>query len=41
MALEKMALVGDAMSHVALPGLALGVLLNFSPIVGGFIFLFG
>ena len=40
MVLEKMALVGDAMSHVALPGLALGALLNFSPLVGGFIFLF-
>ena len=26
MVLEKMALVGDALSHVALPGLALGVL---------------
>lgn len=35
-----MALVGDAMSHVALPGLALGVLLGFSPLLGGFIFLF-
>ncbi len=40
MVLEKMALVGDAMSHVALPGLALGVLLNFNPLLGGFIFLF-
>ena len=40
MVLEKMALVGDAMSHVALPGLALGVLLGFSPLLGGFIFLF-
>jgi len=40
MVLEKMALVGDAMSHVALPGLALGVLLNFNPLIGGFIFLF-
>jgi ABC-type Mn2+/Zn2+ transport system permease subunit len=40
MVLEKMALVGDALSHVALPGLALGYLLNFNPIVGGFIFLF-
>ena len=40
MVLEKMALVGDAMSHVALPGLALGVLLCFNPLVGGFIFLF-
>ena len=40
MVLEKMALVGDALSHVALPGLALGVLLGFNPLVGGFIFLF-
>ncbi len=40
MVLERMALVGDAMSHVALPGLALGVLLNFSPLLGGFVFLF-
>ncbi len=40
MVLEKMALVGDAMSHVALPGLALGILFNFEPILGGFAFLF-
>lgn len=40
MVLEKMALVGDALSHVALPGLALGVLLNFNPLLGGFVFLF-
>jgi ABC-type Mn2+/Zn2+ transport system permease subunit len=40
MVLEKMALVGDALSHVALPGLALGVLLNFDPIIGAFAFLF-
>ncbi len=40
MVLEKMALVGDALSHVALPGLALGVLYNFSPLLGGFLFLF-
>ena len=40
MVLEKMALVGDALSHVALPGLALGYLLNFNPLVGGFVFLF-
>jgi ABC-type Mn2+/Zn2+ transport system permease subunit len=38
--LEKMALVGDALSHVALPGLALGVLFNFNPLIGGFVFLF-
>ena len=40
MVLEKMALVGDAMSHVALPGLALGVLMGFNPLLGGFVFLF-
>ena len=40
MVLEKMALVGDAMSHVALPGLAIGVLLGFNPLLGGFLFLF-
>lgn len=41
MVLEKMALVGDALSHVALPGLAIGYLLNFNPFIGGFAFLFG
>lgn len=41
MVLEKMALVGDAMSHVALPGIALGILFNFNPFLGGFAFLFG
>jgi len=40
MVLEKMALVGDALSHVALPGLALGSLFGFNPLVGGFVFLF-
>jgi ABC-type Mn2+/Zn2+ transport system permease subunit len=40
MVLEKMALVGDALSHVALPGLALGILFGFNPLVGGFVFLF-
>jgi ABC-type Mn2+/Zn2+ transport system permease subunit len=40
MVLEKMALVGDALSHVALPGLAIGVLYNFEPLLGGFLFLF-
>lgn len=40
MVLEKMALVGDALSHVALPGLALGILFNFSPFLGAFAFLF-
>jgi zinc transport system permease protein len=40
MVLKKMALVGDALSHVALPGLALGVLLSFNPFVGAFAMLF-
>jgi ABC-type Mn2+/Zn2+ transport system permease subunit len=40
MVLEKMALVGDALSHVALPGLAIGILLDFDPLVGAFAFLF-
>jgi len=40
MVLEKMALVGDALSHVALPGLALGILFNFNPFLGAFGFLF-
>ena len=40
MVLEKMALVGDALSHVALPGLAIGILFNFNPFIGAFLFLF-
>ena len=40
MVLEKMALVGDALSHVALPGIALGILYNFNPFIGAFAFLF-
>jgi ABC-type Mn2+/Zn2+ transport system permease subunit len=40
MVLEKMALVGDALSHVALPGLAIGILFHFNPFIGAFAFLF-
>jgi ABC-type Mn2+/Zn2+ transport system permease subunit len=40
MVLEKMALVGDALSHVALPGLAIGITLGFYPYIGAFVFLF-
>ena len=40
MVLKKMALVGDALSHVALPGLALGILFNLNPFIGAFAFLF-
>ena len=36
---KRMALVGDALSHVALPGLALGILFNFNPFIGAFTFL--
>lgn len=36
---EHMALVGDALSHVALPGLALGILFGFNPFIGAFAFL--
>jgi len=36
MVLRRMALVGDALSHVALPGLALGLLWNFPPFFGAF-----
>lgn len=37
--LRRMALVGDALAHVALPGIALGLLLNFSPFLGALAFL--
>jgi len=40
MVLKRMALVGDALSHVALPGLALGILFHFNPFFGAFAFLF-
>jgi ABC-type Mn2+/Zn2+ transport system permease subunit len=40
MVLERMALVGDALSHVALPGLALGYVYHFNPFIGSFAFLF-
>ncbi len=40
MVLRKMSLVGDALSHVALPGLALGLLFNFNPFFGAFGILF-
>jgi zinc transport system permease protein len=36
---KHMALVGDALSHVALPGLALGILFNLNPFIGAFAFL--
>lgn len=40
MILKRMALVGDVLSHVALPGIALGYLFNFNIFLGAFVFLF-
>ncbi|HYM39017.1 MAG TPA: metal ABC transporter permease [Thermoplasmata archaeon] len=40
MILKRMALVGDVLSHVALPGIALGLLFHFYPFFGAFVFLF-
>ena len=37
--LKRMALVGDAMSHVALPGLALAMMFKVNPFIGGVLFL--
>ncbi len=37
--LKRMALVGDALSHVALPGLAIALLLNINPFIGALAFL--
>src|SRR3989344_6074588 len=40
MVLRRMALVGDALSHVALPGVALGLLFGFNPLLGALSALF-
>ncbi len=37
--LRRMTLLSDSLSHVALPGIALGVILKFNPILGGLAFL--
>lgn len=37
--LKRMALVGDALSHVALPGIALALIFHFSPFLGAIAFL--
>ena len=36
MVLRRMSLVGDALSHVALPGIAIALLFNFNPFLGAF-----
>ncbi|PIP30070.1 hypothetical protein COU12_02260 [Candidatus Jorgensenbacteria bacterium CG10_big_fil_rev_8_21_14_0_10_54_38] len=38
--LRRMSLLSDALSHVALPGIALGVVLRFTPLWGGLAALF-
>jgi zinc transport system permease protein len=40
MVLRRMSLVGDALSHVALPGIALSLLLSINPFFGAFSALF-
>ena len=40
MVLRRMSLVGDALSHVALPGIAVSLLLNINPFFGAFVALF-
>lgn len=40
MVLKRMSLVGDALSHVALPGIALALIWNFNPFFGAFAALF-
>jgi ABC-type Mn2+/Zn2+ transport system permease subunit len=38
--LKRMALVGDALSHVALPGIGLALIFNLNPFLGAMVFLF-
>jgi ABC-type Mn2+/Zn2+ transport system permease subunit len=40
MILKRMALVGDALTHVALPGIGLAFLLGIDPFLGAFVLLF-
>jgi ABC-type Mn2+/Zn2+ transport system permease subunit len=37
MVLKRMSLVGDALSHVALPGMAIAISLSLSPMIGAFV----
>ncbi|MBI1960914.1 MAG: metal ABC transporter permease [Candidatus Liptonbacteria bacterium] len=36
---RKMTLISDSLSHVALPGIAAGILFHFNPLMGGILFL--
>ena len=38
--MKRLSLAGDALSHIALPGLGLAFLLHFNPVIGGAIALF-
>ena len=40
MVLKRMSLVGDALSHVALPGMAIALTWHISPLIGAFVALF-
>ena len=40
MVLKRMALVGDALTHVALPGIGIAFILKVNPFIGAFAFLF-
>ena len=37
MVLKRMSLVGDALSHVALPGMAMALILHLNPMLGAFV----
>lgn len=37
MVLKRMSLVGDALSHVALPGMAIAMMLSINPMIGAFV----
>lgn len=41
MILKRMSLVGDALTHVALPGIGLAFLFGVNPFIGAFVLLFG